>query len=69
MDLIETCLNQTYHDTIEVTPYILQFRKKPEHIWKKYIDKEVLEKGTTVNEIYIKKKKRNEERQPRRIKI
>ena len=48
--LIESCINDTYHDTIELTPYEAQLWKKPTRVWEKYIDKEVL--GDRVSDRY-----------------
>ena len=38
MNLIETIINKTYHDSIKSTPLELHLNKKPTRVWKKYIN-------------------------------
>lgn len=35
---IATCLNETYHETIEMTPFEAHFGKRPKREWEKYLD-------------------------------
>lgn len=42
LELIEVCLNQTYHSTIEVTPYEAQLGMKPIRDWSQFIDEELV---------------------------
>ena len=38
---IESCINEKFHETIEITPYEAHLGRKPTRVWEKYIDKEV----------------------------
>ena len=59
--IIESCINETYHETIEVTPYEAQLGKKPTRVWEKYLDKDVLQvKGADHNQIFVKMKEKRE---------
>ena len=49
LGVIEMCLNQTYHETIKVTPHEAQLGIKPVQDWKKYIDPEMTSNVPTVN--------------------
>ena len=35
--IIKACLNETYQETIRMTPYEAQFGKKPTRDWEKYV--------------------------------
>lgn len=35
---IEKILNETYHSTLEMTPYEVQFNKLPERLWNQWLD-------------------------------
>ena len=37
IDEIEKIFNESYHDTIEITPHKALLRKKPDRIWEKWI--------------------------------
>ena len=57
--IIESCINETYHDTIELTPYEAQFGKKPTRVWEKYIDKDVFgDRVSDKYEIFVKMKEK-----------
>ena len=59
--IVESCINETYHETIEVTPYEAQLGKKPTRAWEKYINKDMLlVKGVDHNQIFIKMKEKRE---------
>ena len=36
--IIKACLNETYQDTIKITPHEAQFSTKPTRDWERYID-------------------------------
>ena len=58
---IEICINETYHDTIELTPYEAQFGRRPTRIWEKYINQEV--SGDSIpddHQIFVKMKMKRE---------
>ena len=38
---IESCINKTFYETIEITPYEAHMGRKPTRIWENYIDKEI----------------------------
>lgn len=64
---IETCLNEVYQETIEMTPYEAHFGNKPTRAWEKYLDECVLNKAVVdSNKIYLRIKEKSE-RQARRI--
>lgn len=46
VERIQTCLNETTHETTEFTPVELHLNKKPERLWKKWIQSD-----TDTNEI------------------
>ena len=58
---IDSCINETYHDTIELTPYDAQFGRRPARIWEKYLNPEVHEHRITDNhQIFVKMKMKRE---------
>lgn len=38
INIIKTCLNETYHETIRMTAHEAQFGKKPTRAWERYTD-------------------------------
>ena len=40
--IVERCINETYHDTIEITPYEAQWGLKPKRAWESYVDRELM---------------------------
>ena len=52
---IENCLNESYHETIEITPYEAHLGKKPIRIWEKYIDADITKDNQeNKTEIFVK---------------
>ena len=52
---IESCINETYHDTIKLTPYETQFERRPTRVWERYINQEVSGDSISDNhQIFIK---------------
>ena len=46
--MIETCINEVYHETIEITPHEAHLGKRPTRTWEKWLDKEVIDvKGSS----------------------
>ena len=64
LNLVEACINQTYHETIETTPYEAQWGRKPERDWTKYLDKEMMPTSQPINyhNIYLRIKEKGEKR-------
>ena len=59
--IIDSCINEVYHDTIEVTPYEAHLGKKPTRAWKKYLDQDIIGVEKTDNsKIFMKIKKKRE---------
>ena len=59
--MIETCVNEVYHETIEVTPHEAHLGKRPTRAWEKWLDKNVIDvKGSTNNNIFVKIKEKRE---------
>jgi hypothetical protein len=42
LKVIEVCLNETVHETIQTTPYAAQFGKPPKREWKQYVDLDIV---------------------------
>ena len=58
---IESCINETFHETIEITPYEAHLGKKPTRIWEKYVDKEILGECQTDNsQIFVRMRNKRE---------
>ena len=64
LGLIEACINQTYHETIETTPYEAQLGRKPERDWAKYVDSEMVPANQPVDykNIYLRIKEKGKKR-------
>lgn len=61
---IEACINESYHETIEMTPHQAHFGQPPIRSWTKYIDQDLImpERDADTQEIYLKiKTKRQKE--------
>lgn len=57
--LIESCLNEIYQDTIEVTPFEAHFGIKPKRQWEKFLDPCAVNKnGVKFNKIYLRIKEK-----------
>ena len=56
--------NETYYDTIEMTPYQAQWGTKPKRVWESYVDHELMkeEMKNRHNELYQKMKRKGEQR-------
>ena len=64
---IKSCLNETYQETIKITPYEAQFGKKPTRHWEQYVDPIVINnEGVNVERLQLRIKERGE-RQAARI--
>lgn len=64
---IKACLNETYQDTIKVTPYEAQFGTKPGRHWEKYLDPIVINnESVDIEKLQLRIKERGE-RQAARI--
>ena len=46
--LVEKTINETYHDTIEMTPHQAQWGQRPRRVWEKYIDRELMKEERCV---------------------
>lgn len=62
----EACLNETYHETIEVTAFEVQFGRRQERIWNIHVSENILKEiatNSTVNQnnihLKIKRKRKN----------
>ena len=64
LKLIESCINQTYHETIETTPYEDQWERKLERDWTKYIDREMIQENQQIDyeNIYLQIKEKGKKR-------
>lgn len=64
VSLIENSINQTYQETIRMTPYQAQWQRKPERPWSKYMDQEMCmgEPQVDPQEIHLRIKERSERR-------
>ena len=62
--IIEKCINETYYDTIEMTPYQAQWGTKSKRVWESYVDHELMkeEMKNRHNELYQKIKRKGEQR-------
>lgn len=60
--VVECCLNETYHDTIAMTPYEAQHGRKPERSWTQYLNKRMLPKTNIIDsdQIYVRIKTKRE---------
>lgn len=56
--LIEKCVNKSYHETIETTPHEAQFGEKPSRSWTKLLDKDIvtIEPNNNTTDIYLRMK-------------
>ena len=60
---IESCINETYHETIEITSYEAQLGRKPTRVWDRYINKEITgDCRTDSQQIFVKMKMKRENR-------
>ena len=58
---IEACINEVYHETIEITPHEAHLGKRPTRAWGKCLDKEVIDiKGSFNSNIFVKIKEKRE---------
>lgn len=59
---VECCINETYHDTIDTTPYEAQFARKPIRDWTRFLDMTVLKEAEIVDaqKIHLKIKQKRE---------
>ena len=64
LKLVESCINQTYHETIETTPYEAQWGRKPERDWTRYIEREMIPESQPINyqNIYLRIKEKGKKR-------
>lgn len=64
LKLVEACINQTYHETIQTTPYEAQWNRKPDRTWTKYIDQTLCEDKSMVDyeKIHLRIKEKGERR-------
>ena len=62
--LVEKSINETYHDTIEMTPHQAHWGRKPKRVWEMYVDKELMKDERKVNpdELYQILKRKGEKR-------
>ena len=62
--LVEKCINETYHDMIEMTPYQAQWGLKPKRVWESYVDRELVreDRKNYHGKIYQKIKRKGERR-------
>ena len=68
--MIETCINEVYHETIEINPHEAHLGKRPTRAWEKWLDKEVIDvKGSLNSNIFVKIKKKREKQQNAATKI
>ena len=57
--MIETCINEVYHETIEITPHEAHLGKRPTRAWEKWLDKEVIDvKGSLNSNVFVKIKEK-----------
>lgn len=64
--LVEECINQTYHETIQTTPYEAQWQQKPIRAWTKYVDLPMFNQNTTdPKRIYLRIKEKGQKRADR----
>lgn len=63
LNVIEACLNETYQETIEMTPFEAHFGHKPKRLWEKFLDECAINKEQVDHhQIYLRireKRKRN----------
>ena len=58
---IESCINETCHITIELTPYETQFERRPTRVWERYINQEISGDSISDNhQIFVKMKMKRE---------
>lgn len=64
LKLIEECLNQTYHETIQTTPHEAHWKQKPYRDWTRYIDGALIKDDEEVDykKIYLRIKEKGEKR-------
>ena len=61
VSIIASCINETYHETIEVTPYEAHVGRKPTRVWERYLDKDIVEvEGADHNQIFVRMKEKRE---------
>ena len=62
INTIECCINEVYHETIEVTPYEAHHGRKPSRVWEKFIKENCDTKEETVDshQIFVRIKRKRE---------
>lgn len=62
LPLIELCINETYHETIGMTPHEAQYGEKPQRSWTKFIDQNIIknDQKTDPAEIYLRIKEKRQ---------
>jgi transposase InsO family protein len=62
LKIIETCLNETVHETTQTTPYAAQFGEPPKREWRQYIDMEVIKEEPVIKQqdIFLRIKNKRE---------
>lgn len=64
--VIQAVLNETYQETIEMTPYEAQYGRKPTHAWEKYIDlKEITSEEVDITQVQWRIKEKGEKQAAR----
>ena len=67
LKVVEKCINETNHETIEMTPFQAQWGHKPRRIWEKYVDRELMrEEMKECREAIYRKLKKKGERQAKK---
>ena len=58
---IESCINEMYHQTIEVTPFEAHLGRKPTRVSERYLDKDIVgDGGADHNQIFVRMKEKRE---------
>lgn len=65
--LIEKCINETHHDTIEMTPFQAQWGRRPRRAWEVYVDRELMKEDVKdCREVIYRRLKRKGERRAKK---
>ena len=67
LKLIESCINESYHDTIGMTPFQAQYGEMPPRSWTRYLDKDIITDKQKVStpDIYLRIKEKRQKRADR----
>ena len=62
INTIECCINEVYHDAIEVTPYEAQHGRKPNRVWERFIkgNAESKDESVDIHQIFVRIKQKRE---------